>query len=90
MGGTIMNDPLRYIEQIAVQARKEKTPTVSVADQVLLRIREARPVGYGPLAWIAAGSAAIAAGVAAFVVPLIQAINSPLTAFFHMSLSYIP
>ena len=85
-----MNDPLRYIEQLAALARKEATPSVSVSDHVLIRIRNESPVGYRPLAWIAAGSAAIAAGVTAFVVPLIQSMNSPLTAFFQMSLSYIP
>jgi|GEM_PF-811307 len=85
-----MNDPLRYVDQLAAQARKEAIPSVSVSDRVLMRIRNESPVSYGPLAWIAAGSAAIAAGITAFVVPLIQSMNSPLTAFFQMSLSYIP
>ncbi len=86
-----MNDHLDdVVDRLAAKARQETAPPVDTAARVLSRIRRQERFLERPLAIFAAGSLAMAAGVALFVVPLIQTIADPLGAVFQMSAGILP
>jgi hypothetical protein len=85
-----MSNPMNYVDRLAVRARQERIPSVDTAGQVLLRIQQHQPRAVRPLAFVAAGSLALAAGIAVFIVPLIQSITDPLAAVFQVGAGMLP
>jgi hypothetical protein len=85
-----MSDPLIYLDQLAARARQEAVPEVNTADRVLLQLQQHQRRTVRPLAFVAAGSLALAAGIALFIVPLIQSITNPLAAVFQVGAGMLP
>jgi hypothetical protein len=85
-----MSNPLNYVNRLAARARQESTPSVDTASQVLVQIQQYQPRTVRPLAFMAAGSLALAAGIAVFIVPLIQSITDPLGAVFQVGAGMLP
>jgi len=86
-----MNNHLNdVLDRLAAKARQETAPPVDTVARVLTRIQRRERLLERPLAIFAAGSLAMAAGVALFVVPLIQTMADPLGAVFQMSAGMLP
>ena len=77
-----MDDPLKQIEALAAQARKEPVPGVGVSTEVLRRIRLTTEDNNRPLAIFTLGS--IGAAIASLIatIPLINGMIDPLSALF--------
>jgi hypothetical protein len=85
-----MNDPLISLDRLAARARQESAPSVDTADRILFQIQQHQRRTVRPLAFVAAGSLALAAGIALFIVPLIQSITDPLAAVFQAGAGMLP
>lgn len=85
-----MSDSLIYVDRLAARARQESIPSVDTARQVLIQIQQHQRRIVRPLAFVAAGSLALAAGIAVFIVPLIQSIMDPLGAVFQVGAGMLP
>lgn len=85
-----MSDPLIYVDRLAARARQENAPVVDTTARVLLQIQRHQRRMVRPLAFVAAGSLALAAGIAVLIVPLIQSITDPLGALFQIGAGMLP
>jgi len=76
-------DTLDAIEQLAQQARREKTPAFHVADRIIYRIRpEEDRFSFVVLELFASVSAVAASVVGYFSVGVLRSLASPLMQFF--------
>lgn len=85
-----MSNPLNYVDRLAARARQESVPAVDTAERVLHQIQQQQRRTVRPLAFVAAGSLALAAGIAVFIVPLIQSMTDPLGAVFQVGAGMLP
>ncbi len=77
-----MTDPLAKIDKLAKRSRLENTPSVDVSGRVLGAIeRYEAEYGYGPLQWVAVGSAVAAIAMVLSIVPLYETWSEPINSF---------
>ncbi len=85
-----MKDHLTYITRMAERARLEPVPDVHAATAVMAGLRSEVRQNDRVLAWMAAASAALAAGVSAYSLTILRALSDPLATLFQMSATLIP
>lgn len=86
-----MNDALKYVDKLARRARQEEAPHGDVTHGVMQRVHEGADNRLAkPLILLAAGYAAAASVAIVYGFMLLNTINSPLSAVFHVAAASMP
>ncbi len=79
------HDPLKAVEQLAMQARNDDfTPPVDSVANVLRRIRRQDERSDNVLTWFAAASTAAALGMAIYITTLLYTMSDPMISLFQL------